>query len=212
METLLIATERCRMPNNPSLRDDTAELPDATTNTEPAASAGAVVPTRRGLLRGAGYLALAGGGAAALAACGGDTAPATAPPASSAAPSSPASSAAASPTPAEPSSPASSAAASEAAPKGPSVATAKVPVGGGVVLQDADYVVTQPTKGTYKAFSKICTHQGCPVAAVQNGVIHCECHGSDFSIKDGSVVNPPAQSPLAEAKVTVVGKNVVITG
>ena len=53
------------------------------------------------------------------------------------------------------------------APKGPSVATSKVPVGGGVILQDADYVVTQPSKGKYKAFSKICTHQGCPVARGQ---------------------------------------------
>jgi Rieske Fe-S protein len=81
-----------------------------------------------------------------------------------------------------------------------------------VILSDADYVVTQPTKGNYKAFTKICTHQGCAVAEVADGLIHCDCHGSDYSIKDGSVVTPPATRPLAEHKVTVADGKVVVTG
>ena len=85
-------------------------------------------------------------------------------------------------------------------------------MGGGVILENADYVVTQPSKGSYKAFSKICTHQGCPVSAVQNGVIHCNCHGSEYSIKDGSVTSPPASKPLAEAKTTVFEEEVYVTG
>jgi Rieske Fe-S protein len=87
-----------------------------------------------------------------------------------------------------------------------------VPVGGGVILQDADYVITQPSKGKYKAFSKICTHQGCPVAGIRNGVIHCNCHGSEYSIKDGSVTNPPAPKSLAETKTTVFEGKVYVTG
>jgi Rieske Fe-S protein len=79
-------------------------------------------------------------------------------------------------------------------------------------LENADYVVTQPSKGKYKAFSKICTHQGCPVASVENGVIHCNCHGSEYSIKDGSVTNPPATKGLEEAKTTVFEKKVYVTG
>jgi len=168
-------------------------------------------PTRRHVLRTAGLVALAGGGAAALGACSSDApaaAPATSAPASSAAPSSAAPAASASPTPA--SSPASSARASSAAPTGPSVAAADVPVGGGVILEDADYVVTQPRAGTYKAFSKICTHQGCPVSEIAEGAIKCNCHGSQFSIKDGSVLEPPADAPLKEAKVTKSGDSLVI--
>jgi Rieske Fe-S protein len=92
------------------------------------------------------------------------------------------------------------------------VATSKVPVGGGVILEDADYVVTQPSKGSYKAFSKICTHQGCPVAEVRDGVIHCNCHGSEYSIKDGSVTKPPAPKPLAEAKTKLFEGDVYVTG
>jgi Rieske Fe-S protein len=93
---------------------------------------------------------------------------------------------------------------------GPSVATSKVPIGGGVILENADYVVTQPSKGKYKAFSKICTHQGCPVASVRDGVIHCDCHGSEYSIEDGSVTNPPAPKPLAESKTTVFEDKVYV--
>jgi Rieske Fe-S protein len=87
-----------------------------------------------------------------------------------------------------------------------------VPVGGGVILEDANYVVTQPSKGKFKAFSKICTHQGCPVSAVSDGVIYCNCHGSQYSIKDGSVINPPAPKPLAEAKTAVFEGDVFVTG
>jgi Rieske Fe-S protein len=91
------------------------------------------------------------------------------------------------------------------------VATSEVPVGGGVILEDADYVITQPTAGEFKAFSKICTHEGCPVGSVADGTINCPCHGSKYSIEDGSVVNPPAPDPLEEAEVTVAGDRVVVT-
>ncbi len=84
-------------------------------------------------------------------------------------------------------------------------------MGGGVILKDADYVITQPAKGTFKAFSKICTHKGCPVADVAGGNIECRCHGSKFSITDGSVTNPPASEPLKEFPVAVAGDKVVVT-
>ena len=77
-------------------------------------------------------------------------------------------------------------------------------------MEDANYVITQPTRGEYKAFTKTCTHQQCPVGSVSDGTINCPCHGSKFSIEDGSVANPPARSPLKEAKVTVAGGRVVV--
>jgi nitrite reductase/ring-hydroxylating ferredoxin subunit len=84
-------------------------------------------------------------------------------------------------------------------------------VGGGVILNNADYVVTQPSKGTFKAFTSICTHMRCKVAEVSGGFIRCSCHGSQFSIKDGSVANPPASQPLAEHEITVSGGKVFVT-
>jgi len=164
--------------------------------------------TRRSVLRAAGVVALAGAGVAPLAGCAAEStsgAPSTTP-------SEPATSEPASPSPTAEATSAKPSASKAQAPKGPSVATSKVPVGGGVILADADYVVTQPSKGSYKAFSKICTHQGCPVAEVRDGVIHCNCHGSEYSIKDGSVTKPPAPKPLAEAKTKVFEGEVYVTG
>jgi Rieske Fe-S protein len=165
--------------------------------------------TRRTVLGTAGLLALASAGAAALAGCSAEAESGSATPTVPATP--PNTSAPASPSPAADATSPKPSASKAKAPNGPSVATSKVPVGG-VILEDADYVVTQPNKGSYKAFSKICTHQGCPVAEVRNEVIHCNCHGSEYSIKDGSVTNPPASKPLATAKTTVFEGKVYVTG
>jgi Rieske Fe-S protein len=93
---------------------------------------------------------------------------------------------------------------------GATVAAADVPVGSGVILSDQKVVVTQPTKGEFKAFTAVCTHQHCIVATVTAGKIHCNCHGSEFSIEDGSVEQGPAQAPLAAKKVSVKGGQVTV--
>ena len=85
------------------------------------------------------------------------------------------------------------------------VETAKVPVGEGVILKDQKIVVTQPTKGDFKAFTAVCTHQACLVDKVENGTIMCPCHGSQYSVKDGSVTGGPAPKALAAIAVKVDG-------
>jgi Rieske Fe-S protein len=87
--------------------------------------------------------------------------------------------------------------------------TAEIPVDGGKILSDKKIVITQPAAGTFKAFTAVCTHQGCTVGTVSGGAIHCPCHGSAFSIKDGSVVNGPAASPLAPVAIKVKGASIV---
>lgn len=86
----------------------------------------------------------------------------------------------------------------------------EIPVGGGKIISDQQIVVTQPTEGTFKAFSSICTHKQCPVTSVDGGTINCSCHGSKFAVADGSVKGGPASKPLAEKKVTVDGNNIVL--
>ena len=81
--------------------------------------------------------------------------------------------------------------------------TSQIPVDGGMVISSAQIVVTQPSAGVYKAFTAVCTHQGCTVSNVSNNEIQCPCHGSVFSAKDGSVIQGPASSPLASKTITV---------
>jgi Rieske Fe-S protein len=83
--------------------------------------------------------------------------------------------------------------------------TSSVPVGGGTVFANQKVVVTQPTAGTFHAFSAICTHQGCTVNSVSGGTINCPCHGSKFRITDGSVAGGPAKRPLPGRPVSTEG-------
>ena len=92
---------------------------------------------------------------------------------------------------------------------GATIKTADIPVGGGKIFADVSAVVTQPTAGEFKAFSSICTHQNCPVTEVTD-TINCNCHGSRFSITDGSVINPPATQALAAKQVSVEGEDLTI--
>ncbi|KAA1417105.1 Rieske (2Fe-2S) protein [Nocardioides humilatus] len=87
--------------------------------------------------------------------------------------------------------------------------TDQVPVQGGIVLVDQKVVVTQPTAGEFKAFTAVCTHQGLLVGEVQNGVIHCDNHGSEFDFSTGAVAQGPASQPLAEVAIEVKGDKVL---
>lgn len=139
---------------------------------------------RRGLFKAMGAVALTAGSVVSVAAC--------------------------TPRSAEAESPGSGAAPSHAATTRVEVQASQVPQGGGVVLPDADFVVTQPEAGQFKAFSKICTHQQCPVSRIEGTNILCLCHGSEFSIADGSVTRGPATKPLPQAPVRLEKAAVIV--
>ncbi|MFF1273319.1 Rieske (2Fe-2S) protein [Streptomyces marokkonensis] len=92
----------------------------------------------------------------------------------------------------------------------PLASTADIPEGGGKVFADREVVVTQPTAGEFKAFSATCTHQGCAVKSIADGVINCPCHNSNFSIADGSVKSGPATKPLPPVEITVSGDSITL--
>jgi nitrite reductase/ring-hydroxylating ferredoxin subunit len=172
---------------------------------------------RRSVLRGALALGAVGLGGT-LTGCGSkgssDTASSGAPPAGpSSTASTPSSMPASAGSTPEASAAPSSASSSAAASSGTSLgSTSKVPVGGGNVFGSQKIVVTQPTAGQYKAFTAVCTHEQCTVGDVSGGTINCYCHGSKFSITDGSVVHGPAASPLAAKNVTISGDSISLQG
>ncbi|MEH1168790.1 Rieske (2Fe-2S) protein [Micromonospora sp. CPCC 205539] len=86
--------------------------------------------------------------------------------------------------------------------------TADIPVGGGAIFAAQGVVITQPSPGQFKGFSPICTHQNCPVSKVDGGTINCTCHGSKFSIEDGSVKAGPATKPLPAKDIKVTGDQI----
>jgi Rieske Fe-S protein len=159
--------------------------------------------TRRGLLAGVGLVGLAG----AVSACssGGSSS-------SSAGTNAGATGAGAAPSAASsaPSSASGNSASGGNGASGALATTSEIPVGGGMIFTSEKVVVTQPTAGDYKAFSAVCTHMGCIVSTISNGTIDCPCHGSQYSITNGSVVAGPAPKPLPTETIKVSGTSIFV--
>jgi len=146
-------------------------------------------------------------GAGLLAACGGSSDGAASAPTTAAAPTT-APPTTGAPTTTAPTTAAPTSAAPTAA--GFTVQTTDIPVGSGKIYDQQKLVVTQPTAGQFKAFSAVCPHQGCNVAAIENEQIQCPCHASLFDITTGDRISGPAQTGLSTEKLTVSGTTVTV--
>jgi cytochrome b6-f complex iron-sulfur subunit len=65
----------------------------------------------------------------------------------------------------------------------------------------ADLVVIN-VGNTFRAFTSICTHEGCTVSGYSNQRMICPCHGSQFN-QSGQPVAGPAPTSLREFTVTL---------
>ncbi|MFD1534625.1 Rieske (2Fe-2S) protein [Pseudonocardia aurantiaca] len=90
------------------------------------------------------------------------------------------------------------------------VARSDIPIGGGTVFPDYRLVVTRPTAGDVRAFTAICTHDGCLLATVADATIQCPCHGSRFAIADGAVVHGPALRALTPRNIEIQGDSIIL--
>lgn len=89
-------------------------------------------------------------------------------------------------------------------------ALADIPVGGSIAatIGGEPVLLAQPSEGEVVAFSAICTHQACVVAAA-GSKFECPCHGSIFDAATGDVDQGPALEPLAQVPVTIDGDRVI---
>jgi thiosulfate dehydrogenase [quinone] large subunit len=63
-------------------------------------------------------------------------------------------------------------------------------------------IIVQPTTGQFLAYDAVCPHAGCAVSYyASNDVFVCPCHGSEFQVSNGAVLNGPAPRGLAPLKV-----------
>ena len=66
--------------------------------------------------------------------------------------------------------------------------------------------------GTFFAFDDACTHRHCSLAKgrLSGTTVTCLCHGSEFDVRTGAVLKPPAAQAVGSYPVTVENDAVTI--
>lgn len=66
--------------------------------------------------------------------------------------------------------------------------------------------------GAFYAFGDVCTHAQCSLAEgdLEGIVVTCPCHGSQFDVRTGAVVGPPAEDPVGSYPLRVEGEELQI--
>jgi 3-phenylpropionate/trans-cinnamate dioxygenase ferredoxin subunit len=59
--------------------------------------------------------------------------------------------------------------------------------------------------GSYHAFGDVCTHAQCLLSEgdLEDTIVTCPCHGSQFDVTSGAVRNGPATEPVLAYRVSV---------
>lgn len=69
-----------------------------------------------------------------------------------------------------------------------------------------DLAIARLADGSLAAFDEWCTHEECPLSDgdLDGDRVICSCHGSEFDLRTGAVLNPPATEPIAVYDVRIV--------
>ena len=81
------------------------------------------------------------------------------------------------------------------------------------VEAEGEAIALFKVNGAIYATANTCTHEGCFLDEnneVRGDVIECTCHGSQFDIKSGEVLMPPAIEPLKTFRTEVIGEDVFV--
>jgi Rieske Fe-S protein len=93
----------------------------------------------------------------------------------------------------------------------------EIPIGGSKIFQYptdvAPCILVRTGQSNYVAYSRICTHNSCPVFyRPDENAFECRCHGGMFSIADGSVLAGPPPRPLPRIQLEIRGDSILATG
>lgn len=76
------------------------------------------------------------------------------------------------------------------------------------VISKGKQIAIVNVDGSFFAIDDLCTHAQCSLGgegSVDGMKVVCGCHGSQFDIKNGNVLNPPATQNLGSYEVKVEG-------
>jgi nitrite reductase/ring-hydroxylating ferredoxin subunit len=89
------------------------------------------------------------------------------------------------------------------------IKTSEIPVGGITAVDvRGTRIAVANVGGTYYAFDDACTHEQCSLAEegdLTGTTVNCTCHGSEFDVRTGNVLAPPATVPVKVYPVQVAG-------
>lgn len=68
--------------------------------------------------------------------------------------------------------------------------------------------------GAFHAFDDTCTHAGCSLAGgdLEETTVICPCHGSEFDVRSGKVLQGPSREPVETYETRVEDGNLKIEG
>lgn len=91
--------------------------------------------------------------------------------------------------------------------------TTDVRVGGmrSVTVAGRPLLITQPRRGTFRAFDATCTHEGCLVTQLVGTRLVCGCHGAKFDSNTGAAAGGPVVRGLTTIRVSVAKNQVRVT-
>jgi nitrite reductase/ring-hydroxylating ferredoxin subunit len=94
------------------------------------------------------------------------------------------------------------------------IRTSEIPVGGVKAIDvRSTRIAVANVGGTYYAFDDECSHEQCSLAEygeLAGTTLTCTCHGSEFDVRTGNVLAPPATLPIKVYRVQVAGDSLQI--
>jgi nitrite reductase/ring-hydroxylating ferredoxin subunit len=82
----------------------------------------------------------------------------------------------------------------------------------GTAAAGRDLTIARLGDGSLAAFDEWCTHEECPLSdgELEGERVVCTCHGSEFDLRTGAVLSPPATEPIAVYDVRIVGGEIEV--